>query len=54
MARQMRAVYYRASDGSEPVRDFIDGLAVRHQVLLDNQIDLLNRLTTSDPPLAFP
>ena len=54
MAPQMRAVYYRASDGTEPVRDFIDGLAVRHQVLLDNQLDLLNRLTTSDPPLAFP
>ena len=53
-AQLMRAVYYRAPDGSEPVSDFIDALPVRCQVLLDNQIDLLNRLTTSDPPLAFP
>src|SRR5579859_1515198 len=53
-AQLMRAVYYRASDGTEPVRDFVDGLLVPCQVLLDNQIDLLNRLTTSDPPLAFP
>jgi phage-related protein len=50
----MRAVYYRAPDGCEPVHDYIDGLPVRCQVLLDNQIDLLNRLTTNDPPLAFP
>jgi phage-related protein len=50
----MRAVFYRAPDGSEPVRDFIDNsVPVRGQVLLDNQIDLLNRLTTTDP-LAFP
>jgi phage-related protein len=50
----MRAVYYRDSDGCEPVRDFVDGLPARCQLLLDNQIDLLNGLTTSDPPLAFP
>lgn len=50
----MRAVYYRAPDGSEPVRDFVDRLPVRCQVLLDNQVDLLNRLTVVDPPLAFP
>ena len=50
----MRAVYYRGPDGTEPVRDFVDGLPVRCQVLLDNQIDLLNRLTTNDPPLVFP
>jgi|SRR6266851_2433017 len=55
MAEQaMRAVYYRARDGTEPVRTFVDRLPVRCQVLLDNQIDLLNRLTTGDPPLAFP
>ena len=53
-AQQMRAIYYRAQDGTEPVRDYIDGLADRNQVLLDNQINLLNRLTSSDPPLAFP
>jgi hypothetical protein len=41
----MRAIYYRAADGSEPVRDFVDGLPIRCRVLLDNQVDLLNRLT---------
>ena len=50
----MRAVFYRASDGREPVSEFIDQLPVRCQVVLDNQIDLLNVLTTTDPPLAFP
>lgn len=54
MTSLMRAVYYRANDSTEPVRDFIDTLSVQCQVLLDNQIDLLNRLTTTDPPLAFP
>jgi phage-related protein len=49
----MQAVYYRAPDGSEPVNDFIDALAVRCQVILDNQIALLNLLTATDPPLAF-
>ena len=39
-----QAVYYRAPDGSEPVNDFISGLAVRQQVALDNQIDRLNML----------
>jgi phage-related protein len=50
----MRAVYYRAEDGSEPVDQFIDGLDVRRQVVLDNQIDRLNMLRLSDPPLSFP
>ena len=40
-AQLMRAVYYRGPDGTEPVRDFVDGLPVRCQVLMDNQIDLL-------------
>lgn len=50
----MQAVFYRAEDGAEPVDDFIDHLPPARQVVLDNQIDLLNRLTTTDPPLAFP
>lgn len=51
----MQAVYYRGSDGSEPVNDFIDGLNhAAKQATLDNQIDRLNMLRTSDPPLPFP
>jgi phage-related protein len=50
----MQAVYYRARDGSEPVNDFIDGLPVKAQVVLDNQIDRLNMLATAAPPLPFP
>jgi len=53
-ARLMQAVYYRAPDGTEPVNDFVDALAIRCQVILDNQIALLNLLTVTDPPLAFP
>ena len=39
-----QAVYYRASDGSEPVNEFIDRLSARRQVAVDNQIDRLNAL----------
>jgi phage-related protein len=49
-----RAVYYRAADGSQPVRDFVRGLPVRAQVMLNNQLDRLNELTESTPHLPFP
>src|SRR6266852_2989353 len=52
--RLMQAVYYRAPDGTEPVNDFVDALAFHCQVILDRQMNLLNLLTVSDPPLAFP
>lgn len=53
--RRLRAVYYRAPDGREPVSDFIDALPVKQQVALDNQIDRINDLcTTSQPDLPFP
>jgi phage-related protein len=51
---RLQAVFYRAADGSEPVDDFIDRLSVKRQVVLDNQIDRLNMLSPSDPPLPFP
>lgn len=52
---QMQAVYYRARDGREPVNEFIDDLdPVAAQVVVDNQIDRLNMLSTTDPPLPFP
>lgn len=46
---KLQAVYYRAPDGSKPVSDFVDELWVKRQVALDNQIDRLNTLTSSDP-----
>ena len=52
--KRLRAVYYRASDGREPVSDFIDALPVKQQVVLDNQIDRINELcTTAQPDLPF-
>lgn len=50
----MQAVYYRDSHGAEPVNDFIDALAPERQDELDFKIGLLNRLTSTDPPLPFP
>ncbi|HEX9506543.1 MAG TPA: type II toxin-antitoxin system RelE/ParE family toxin [Acidimicrobiia bacterium] len=50
----MQAVYYRDSDGVEPVNDFIDALPPERQEELDFKIGLLNRLTSTDPPLPFP
>src|SRR5712691_9041837 len=51
---KLQAVYYRASDGSEPVDEFIDRLSVKRQVVVDNQIDRLNMLTAAHPHLPFP
>jgi phage-related protein len=54
MAR-MQAVYYRDAEGREQVSEFIDALKpVAAQVAVDNQIDRLNMLEHSDPPLPFP
>jgi hypothetical protein len=50
----LQAIYYRASDGSEPVNDFIDSLDPKRQVALDNQIDRLNMLIPASPHLPFP
>lgn len=39
----MQAVYYRARDGSQPVRDFVHGLQpLAARVVVENQIDRLN------------
>jgi phage-related protein len=50
----MKAVFYRNVDGREPVRDSLATLpaAARAAVLL--QLDRLNTLSTTDPPLPFP
>ena len=50
----MQAVYYRDRNSVEPVNDFIDALPPEQQEALDFKIGLLNRLTSTDPPLPFP
>lgn len=52
--RCLQARFYRTVDGTEPVNDFIESLTVEEQVVLDHQIDLLNRLDETHPHLAFP
>jgi phage-related protein len=54
MAAQLQAIYYRGSDGAEPVSDFIDGLPIKQQVIVDNQIERINLLSPSNPHLPFP
>jgi len=51
----MQAVYYRARDGSQPVRDFVKTLQpMAAHVVVENQIDRLNLCTEDGPPLPFP
>jgi phage-related protein len=50
----LQAVYYRARDGREPVREFIDALDEEVQAALENQIDRLNLLSDRVPHLPFP
>jgi phage-related protein len=51
----MQAVYYRARDGSQPVRDFVRSLQpLAARVVVENQIDRLNLCTENGPPLPFP
>ncbi len=54
--KRLRAVFYRAPDGSEPVDEFIEGLPNdKHKLAVDSQIDRINELcTTSNPDLPFP
>lgn len=52
--RGLQAVYYRAADGSEPVREYIAALPARRRAVLRNQIDRLNLLTDAMPHLPFP
>lgn len=50
----LQAVYYRASDGTEPVREFIAGLDAKRRAALLRQIDRLNGLSDAMPHLPFP
>lgn len=50
----LHAVYYRAFDGSEPVRDYIRALGAKRRAMLLNQLARLNELTDAQPHLPFP
>ncbi|MHB8509295.1 MAG: type II toxin-antitoxin system RelE/ParE family toxin [Candidatus Dormibacteria bacterium] len=50
----MQAVFYRDTQGREPVDAFIDALPVEVQEEIDYTVGLLNRLGPRDPPLPFP
>jgi phage-related protein len=50
----MQAVYYRDSGGAEPVADFIEKLPPPVQAALLLQVQRLNMLGPTDPPLPFP
>jgi phage-related protein len=49
-----QAVYYRAADSSEPVREFIAELDGKRRAALSRQIDWLNELSDAVPHLPFP
>jgi phage-related protein len=50
----LQAVYYRTSDGVEPVLDFIAALDVKRRAALLRQLDRLNDLSDAVPHLPFP
>lgn len=50
----MQAVFYRTTESSEPVSDFLDGLLSAAEAAVLLQIDRLNTLSDADPPLPFP
>lgn len=50
----LQAVYFRVADGSEPVREYIDGLDVKPRAALIRQIERLNDLSDAMPHLPFP
>jgi phage-related protein len=49
-----QAVYYRAADGGEPVRDFIARFDDEVRAALDRQVERLNMLDEAAPHLPFP
>ena len=54
MARNFQAIYFRAADGAEPVREFIEGLDPKRRAALLRQLDRLNDLSDAMPHLPFP
>jgi phage-related protein len=51
---QLQAVYYRAPDETQPVREFLQALDKKRRVSLRNQIARLNLLSDEAPHLPFP
>jgi len=49
-----QAVYYRAPDGNEPVREFLQSLDKKRRASLRNQIARMNLLSDEIPHLPFP
>ncbi len=54
MVGNFQAIYFRAADGSEPVRAFIEGLDHKRRAALLRQLDRLNDLSDAMPHLPFP
>lgn len=52
--RNLQAIYYRATDDSEPVLEFITDLGAKPRAALLRQIDRLNDLSDAMPHLPFP
>jgi phage-related protein len=52
--RRLVAKFYRASDGTEPVNEFIDEQKPAVQLAIDRQVDRINLLDEEHPHLAFP
>lgn len=50
----LRAVYFRARNGTEPVREYIAGLDAKPRAALIRQVDRLNDLSDAMPHLPFP
>ena len=50
----MQAVFYRDSEGREPVREFVEALPTERREELRSMIGLLNQLGPNAPPLPFP
>ena len=51
---RLQAVYYRAPDGREPVREFVAGLTPKRRAIIINQLARLKLLTPAGPHLQFP
>lgn len=51
---KFQAVYYRAPDGSEPVRRFLARLPAKRRAAIANQVDRFNELDERMPHLPFP
>lgn len=52
--RTTQAIYYRGSDGSEPVREYRNSLADTPRAALDFHISLLSGKSEGAPPPNFP